>query len=65
LVNLAFARVMTNGSAKDVNSNELLAEGIAAQPPVETPPDQPGLPEGEPTPTPIGDPVPNEPTRLV
>jgi hypothetical protein len=38
---------------------------VGQQPPVETPPDQPGLPEGEPTPTPIGDPVPNEPTRLV
>jgi len=38
---------------------------VGPQPPIETPPDQPGLPEGEPAPTPIGDPVPNEPTRLV
>lgn len=35
------------------------------EPPVEIPPDQPGLPETDPDPQPIGDPVPNEPTRLV
>lgn len=35
------------------------------QPPVKTPPDQPGLPEDDPNPDPIGDPVPDGPTRLV
>jgi hypothetical protein len=35
------------------------------RPPVEMPPDQPGIPENEPGPVPKGDPVPNEPTRLV
>lgn len=35
------------------------------QPPVKIPPDQPGLPEEEPNPTPIGDPVPEGPTRLI
>ena len=34
------------------------------RPPVEMPPDQPGLPENEPDPLPKGDPSPNEPTRL-
>jgi len=38
---------------------------VGPQPPVRMPPDQPGLPEGEPEPKPIGDPVPSEPTRLV
>jgi hypothetical protein len=35
------------------------------RPPMEMPPDQPGLPENEPDPMPKGDPAPNEPTRLV
>lgn len=35
------------------------------QPPVKMPPDQPGLPEDDPNPEPIGDPVPDGPTRLV
>ena len=35
------------------------------QPPVQMPPDQPGVPEGEPDPVPIGDPAPSEPTRLM
>jgi hypothetical protein len=35
------------------------------EPPVKIPPDQPGLPEEDPNPTPIGDPVPDGPTRLV
>lgn len=35
------------------------------QPPVKIPPDQPGLPEEDPDPTPIGDPVPEGPTRLI
>jgi hypothetical protein len=32
--------------------------------PVEEPPDSPNVPD-EPNPTPTGDPIPNEPTRLV
>lgn len=35
------------------------------RPPVEMPPDQPGIPENDPDPLPQGDPSPNEPTRLV
>jgi hypothetical protein len=35
------------------------------RPPVEMPPDQPGIPENDPDPLPKGDPRPNEPTRLV
>lgn len=35
------------------------------RPPVEMPPDQPGIPENDPHPLPKGDPTPNEPTRLV
>lgn len=35
------------------------------QPPIEEPPDQPGVPEGQPDPPPMGDPKPKEPTRLV
>jgi len=35
------------------------------RPPMEMPPDQPGLPENEPDPLPQGDPASNEPTRLV
>ena len=35
------------------------------RPPVEMPPDQPGKDETDPEPLPKGDPVPNEPTRLV
>jgi len=35
------------------------------QPPVKMPPDQPGIPEDDPNPEPIGDPVPEGPTRLV
>ena len=38
---------------------------IGPQPPIEEPPDQPGTTDDEPNPLPIGDPVPNEPTRLV
>ncbi|HJQ24449.1 MAG TPA: hypothetical protein VKA60_11085 [Blastocatellia bacterium] len=38
---------------------------VGPQPTPRIPPDQPGLPEGEPEPTPIGDPAPREPTRLV
>jgi hypothetical protein len=35
------------------------------EPPIEEPPDQPGKTGDEPDPPPIGDPKPNEPTRLV
>jgi len=42
-----------------------LPPDVEPQPPVRMPPDQPGVPEGEPDPLPIGDPVPSEPTRLV
>jgi hypothetical protein len=35
------------------------------RPPMEIPPDQPGLPADDPDPQPKGDPKPNEPTRLV
>jgi hypothetical protein len=35
------------------------------RPPIEIPPDQPGLPDDDPDPQPKGDPKPNEPTRLV
>lgn len=35
------------------------------QPPIEEPPDQPGKPDNQPDPPPMGDPKPNEPTRLV
>ena len=35
------------------------------RPPVEMPPDQPGISDTEPDPLPKGDPKPNEPTRLV
>jgi hypothetical protein len=35
------------------------------QPPIEEPPDQPGKQDNQPEPLPIGDPIPNEPTRLV
>ena len=38
---------------------------VGPQPPIEEPPDQPGINDDEPNPLPIGDPVPNEPTRLV
>ena len=34
-------------------------------PPIEEPPDQPGRPDNQPDPPPMGDPKPNEPTRLV
>ena len=33
--------------------------------PVEEPPDQPGSPPSDPSTPPKGDPIPNEPTRLV
>ncbi len=36
-----------------------------SHPPVEMPPDQPGMPEDQSEPVPIGDPQPAEPTRLV
>src|ERR1043166_10203063 len=42
-----------------------LPPDIEPQPPVQGPPDQPGVPEGEAAPPPIGDPAPSEPTRLV
>lgn len=35
------------------------------EPPIEEPPDQPGKTGDQPDPPPIGDPKPNEPTRLV
>ena len=35
------------------------------EPPIEEPPDQPGKTDDQPDPPPIGDPKPNEPTRLV
>jgi hypothetical protein len=35
------------------------------EPPIEEPPDQPGKTIDQPDPPPIGDPKPNEPTRLV
>ncbi len=38
---------------------------VGQQPPIEEPPDQPGIIDDEPNPLPIGDPIPNEPTRLV
>jgi hypothetical protein len=35
------------------------------RPPIEIPPDQPGISDTDPDPLPKGDPSPNEPTRLV
>jgi hypothetical protein len=38
---------------------------VGPQSPIEEPPDQPGQPDNQPDPPPMGDPKPNEPTRLV
>ena len=53
------------GSGSGSNDPQPIPPDKGPQPPIEEPPDQPGRPDNQPDPPPMGDPKPNEPTRLV
>jgi hypothetical protein len=53
------------GRGSNIDDPQPVPPDKGQQPPVELPPDHPGIPDNQPDPPPMGDPKPKEPTRLV